>query len=97
MSRAVTDSRIIEQRLTNQQSNNAWNYVALINKDLLKNPITVDRKIIVSFDFVLPSPVITQIEEIYGVEGWDVSTSSTAIKSGTYPGITEFTFSEASA
>ena len=93
MSRDITKPSIIKNRLDTRDSNNLWNYVLQISKDLKNNPINADKSITVEFYFAVNQPMIDQIVELYETEGWfiDVGVSQQAYKS--YSGHTVMEFS----
>jgi len=92
VNRKVINSDIIEKRINKRNANNPWDYVAKINADLTSLPIREDNSIQIVLDFDISPYIESQIIEIFGSEGWDITISVSGVPVGDFPGRTELNF-----
>jgi len=72
INRRIQNADIIEYRISAQNANNLWNYIAMINKALNNNIINADQSIDIEIHWVVDPHMIDQIVDSYEGEGWTV-------------------------
>jgi len=92
INRKVIEPSIIAQRKAKRSSENVWNYVTEINKQLTNNMIYTDDSIIVTGHFIIDTNIMEQIVELYSNAGWDISNVTYNQPVDNDPGSTEITF-----
>jgi len=92
INRKVIEPTIIEQRKEKRSTENVWNYVTEINKQLTNNLIYVDNSIIVIANFVVDDNIMSQIVDLYESVGWEISSVTFTQQSDNDPGETAITF-----
>ena len=92
INRKVIEPTIIEQRKEKRSTENVWNYVTEINKQLTNNMIMVDNSIIVIANFVVDDNIMSQIVDLYESVGWEISSVTFTQPTDNDPGETAITF-----
>ncbi len=90
--RKVINPTIVTDRITKRESNNVWDYVEIINKQLTTLPILENGSIKIVFEFAITAYIHDQIIEIYELEGWSVTTNILSTPQNGFPGKSELIF-----